>query len=300
MNSLAIVIPYYKLKFFRHTLESLASQSNKSFTVYIGNDGSPENPDCIISEYQSRISINYTDFKNNVGSTSLVNHWRRCISMVNDEKYLMILGDDDILDPDCIQEFYKVVDLIEKQNIKVLRYATRVIDVLGKPIGKEHYCVQYESSLEFFIKKLSGKARSSLSEYIFLLEQAKLSRLELPLAWYADDLLYLKASDFGTIYTINESKVNVRASSLNISGNKLLNRKKNIASNVFFHHLLTRFEDWFIERDKNLLLTKLEKSVINDKTNLKLFFNLIHVYFKNGEFRRVMPFLKNAFKSIRF
>lgn len=300
MNSLAIVIPYYKLKFFRHTLESLASQSNKSFTVYIGNDGSPENPDCIISEYQNRISINYTDFENNVGSTSLVKHWRRCIAMVNDEKYLMILGDDDVLDPNCIQQFYKVVDLIEAKNIRVVRYATRIIDESGIPIGKIHFTNQYENSLTFFTRKLCGKARSSLSEYIFLLEQAKLSLLELPLAWYADDLLYLKASDFGTIYTINESQVSVRASSLNISGNKLLNRKKNIASNLFFHHLLTRYKDRFIERDKNLLLTRLEKSVINDKTNLKLFFNLFQVYFKYGEFRRLVPFLKNAFKSIRF
>ena len=152
MNSLAIVIPYFKLKFFQHTLESLSRQTNMSFVVYIGNDGSPESPDRIISEYKKRMLINYSSFKDNLGSTSLVKHWHRCIEMINDEKYLMILGDDDVLDPECIEEFYKVINLIEKQNIKVLRYATRIIDVSGKPISNEHYCVQYESSLKFFIK----------------------------------------------------------------------------------------------------------------------------------------------------
>jgi len=143
MNSLAIVIPYFKLKFFQHTLESLSRQTNMSFVVYIGNDGSPESPDRIISEYKKRMLINYSSFKDNLGSTSLVKHWHRCIEMINDEKYLMILGDDDVLDPECIEEFYKVINLIEKQNIKVLRYATRIIDVSGKPISNEHYCVQY-------------------------------------------------------------------------------------------------------------------------------------------------------------
>ncbi|RXG12332.1 glycosyltransferase family 2 protein [Leeuwenhoekiella aestuarii] len=300
MNSLAVVIPYYKLKFFQHTLESLATQNNKSFTVYIGNDGSPENPIDTISIYNNRLSIKYAYFKNNLGNISLVEHWRRCIAMVNEEKYLMILGDDDVLEPDCIQEFYNIVDLIERENIHVVRYATRVIDASGISIRDIHYNTQYENSLTFFIKKLCGKARSSLSEYIFLSEKVKLSFVELPLAWYADDLLYLKASNFGVIYSINESKVNVRASLLSISGNKSLNKEKNIASNLFFYYLLTRYEDQFHIKERNLLFNKLEKSVINDKTNLELFFNLFRVYTKYGEFRRLIPFIKKAFKSIRF
>lgn len=40
---LAIIIPYYKLRFFEATLESLANQTDKRFKVYIGDDASPEN-----------------------------------------------------------------------------------------------------------------------------------------------------------------------------------------------------------------------------------------------------------------
>jgi hypothetical protein len=39
---LAIVIPYYKIRFFEATLQSVAIQTDKRFKVYIGNDASDE------------------------------------------------------------------------------------------------------------------------------------------------------------------------------------------------------------------------------------------------------------------
>ena len=45
---LAIVIPYYNMQFFEETLQSLSSQSDQRFRVYIGNDASPDNPEFLI------------------------------------------------------------------------------------------------------------------------------------------------------------------------------------------------------------------------------------------------------------
>ena len=47
---LAIVIPYFKINFFKETLESL-NQSCKNFKIYIGNDASQDNPDALIRQY---------------------------------------------------------------------------------------------------------------------------------------------------------------------------------------------------------------------------------------------------------
>ena len=47
-SNLAIVIPYYKIDFFAATLDSLVHQTNTNFTVYIGNDASPTNPEELI------------------------------------------------------------------------------------------------------------------------------------------------------------------------------------------------------------------------------------------------------------
>ena len=41
MKKLAIIIPAYKQRFLRETLDSIAKQNNHDFTVYIGDDASP-------------------------------------------------------------------------------------------------------------------------------------------------------------------------------------------------------------------------------------------------------------------
>lgn len=41
---ITIVIPFYKISFFEETVRSLANQKNKRFTVFIGDDGSPDSP----------------------------------------------------------------------------------------------------------------------------------------------------------------------------------------------------------------------------------------------------------------
>lgn len=44
-EKIAIVIPAYKCRFLRQTLDSIVVQTCRSFTVYIGDDASPQNPE---------------------------------------------------------------------------------------------------------------------------------------------------------------------------------------------------------------------------------------------------------------
>ena len=90
---LAIVIPYYKLTFFEATLQSLADQTDKRFMVYIGDDASLESPDDLLEKYQQKFDFEYYRFEENLGGTSLVKQWERCIAMTKDEEWVMILGD---------------------------------------------------------------------------------------------------------------------------------------------------------------------------------------------------------------
>lgn len=60
---LTIEIPFYKIDFFEDTLKSLANQTNKNFTVYIGNDASSENPINIFNKYKPRINLKYKKFE---------------------------------------------------------------------------------------------------------------------------------------------------------------------------------------------------------------------------------------------
>ncbi len=95
---LAIVIPYFKLIFFEETLQSLANQTDNRFKVYIGDDASPENPSDLLEKYQGQFDFGYHKFKENLGGVSLVKQWERCIALSQKEEWIMILGDDDLLD----------------------------------------------------------------------------------------------------------------------------------------------------------------------------------------------------------
>ena len=108
-SDLAIIIPYYKVSFFWETLESLSLQTDQRFRVYIGNDASPENPEPLIEEYKGRFDYTYQKFEENLGGVSLTGQWDRCVAMMKDEEWFIILGDDDYLSPNAVEEFYKNV-----------------------------------------------------------------------------------------------------------------------------------------------------------------------------------------------
>lgn len=54
-EKIAIVIPAYKCRFLRQTLDSIVVQTCRSFTVYIGDDASPQNLKEIVSDYADKI-----------------------------------------------------------------------------------------------------------------------------------------------------------------------------------------------------------------------------------------------------
>ena len=63
-KQLAIVIPAYKSTFLKSTLESIARQTCKDFTVYIGDDCSPYNLECIVDDYKDQIDVVYKRLPN--------------------------------------------------------------------------------------------------------------------------------------------------------------------------------------------------------------------------------------------
>ena len=121
---LAIVIPYYKHTFFEKTLQSLSKQTDKRFKVYIGDDASPENPTALLEKYQGQFNFVYHRFETNLGGTSLAKQWERCIGLSNNEEWIMVLGDDDILGHTVVESFYKNQEIFY-QKTNVIRFATK-------------------------------------------------------------------------------------------------------------------------------------------------------------------------------
>jgi len=252
---LAIVIPYYKIDFFEETLLSLSLQTNKSFTVYVGNDNSPDDCSALIEKYLPVMRIKLVKFDDNLGSKSLASQWHRCYQLIADEKWIMFLGDDDLLSNKCIEEFYRELPEIEALGINVVRYSSTIINAHSTHISTRYEFPILEKSTSSYIRKAKKKSRASLSEHIFRRSAfQKIGFADLPEGWHADDLIILEVSKFGLIYTINSSTAYIRYSEKSVSGLQNNVERKNKATKLFILHLICNNMHHFNRKERYFII----------------------------------------------
>ena len=288
---LAIIIPFYKLTFFEATLQSLAHQIDKRFKVYIGDDASPEDCSVLLQQFQGQIDFKYHRFDANLGAISLTQQWERCIALSNDEQWLMILGDDDVLDDNCVASFYANEVEIKENKSNVIRYACKVINAQGNVFLGPYFHPKLELASDFYCRKVKNLTRSSLSEYIFKKEVFNQYKfVNYPLAWHSDDKAWLDFSENKPIYTINEAIVYVRFSEINISGRQDNIAQKLTATFQFYGDILSDKKNVFTSKQVLTILMSYEVIIKKDR---KLNFNEWIFLFRNYFFNfKLIPFLK--------
>ncbi len=219
-NTLAIVIPAYKHNFLRATLESLNQQTNKNFTVYIGDDNSPEKLWDIVADFTTSLNINYKKFEENLGGKDLVSHWNRCIELVKEETWIWLFSDDDLLGLNCVETFYKYID--NNPAIELVHFPVKIINQDGIEIENFGHSKEFPpvlTSAEFYAEKTKGNIQSFVVEYVFkrTLFEEEDGLVNFDLAWCADDATWVKFSRKSGIYTVEGAYVYWRYSGLNIS-----------------------------------------------------------------------------------
>lgn len=297
---LAIVIPYYKYDFFEATLQSLASQTNKEFHVYIGDDASPKPPVDLLKKFQDQFSFSYQRFESNLGGKSLIQQWNRCLDLVQNETWVQILGDDDTLASNVVASFYKNLSEIEDVNCSVIRFATQVINENGNALSNIYQHPKFELATDFLLRKLKGGTRSSLSEYIFKSEKvAAIKFKDFPLAWYSDLLAVVEFAELKTIYTINETEVAFRLSGKNITSKNDDLVIKNHSIFLFYSYLLQVYGKEFSDDLVQLLFDRLEKTLLDNKRNKNNWIILLNLYCKFFQLKRFLFIILKIKKSIQ-
>lgn len=304
---LAIVIPYFKLEFFEETLSSLANQSNKNFKVYIGNDASPDNPIRLVNLFNTKLNITYKRFDENLGGKSLTEHWDRCIDMVQEEKWLMILGDDDMLGDSVVQTFYNHLEVFKRKS-KVVRFASKTITHKSNTIeiSDPFQHPFLENAEDSYYRRFRGLTRSSLSEYVYEKETyLKHGFYSYPLAWHSDDRAWLEFSENTPIYTINDAFVFIRNSSLNISSRIDNLDQKNQASIKFYKYIISnKFHNYNMEQRISLIRATENAFLKSGKFKMKEWMFLIFHHLRNFEFnsfkKLIKKFIKSALKNYVF
>lgn len=296
---LAIVIPYYKINFFEATLQSLADQTDKQFKVYIGDDASPDNPVTLLEKYKNKIDFVYQRFERNLGGKSLVQQWNRCLNLCSDEEWVMILGDDDVLENSCIDAFYNNLKEIKDWDTSVIRFATQVVDKEGTAISKVHQHPKTEKAVDFLMRKFRGGTRSSLSEYIFkkkLVDSIQFK--DFPLAWSSDTLAIVEFSNGKNIYTINNALVYFRLSDENITGlGDTIEKNKSWFQ--FYFYLLSNYGKEYPKELVGMLFDRLEKVQLNNKKTPLRWAKLIWLYLVFAQYTRFLTLFIKIKKSIK-
>lgn len=296
---LAIVIPYYNYTYFRETLDSLANQTNKQFKVYIGDDYSSISPLALLSKYEKKIDFKYKKFATNLGSISLVKQWERCIEMTANEPWLQILGDDDVLDKNCVALFYKNLEEIGSIECNVIRFASRYIGSNGKSLIEydDFFHPKLELATDSFFRNYDGNSRSSLSEHIFKRTAFERFRFyDYPLAWYSDNRAWLEFSNFKYIYTINDALASIRVTEGSITGKNSNQLLKNKVRYLFFKNLIFDMLSHFNRNQKNKFLLEYgilikEQDNINIRNTVYVSFQLLRI----GAFISLLKFMRRMF-----
>ena len=288
---LAIIIPYYKLTFFEATLQSLANQADKRFKVYIGDDASPEDCSALLQKFEGQFDFVYHRFESNLGGISLTQQLERCIALSNDEEWLMILGDDDVLGENCVANFYNNEIEIRNSTANVIRFACNVINTEGAVFLGPYFHPKLELASNFYCRKVKNQTRSSLSEYIFKRDVYNTYKfVDYPLAWHSDDKAWLDFTENKPIYTINETFVFVRFSEVNISGRKDNIGSKLNATSKFYRDILKNPNNIFSGNQILILLMSYEVIIKKSrKLKLKEWCFLFYNYIINFRF---VPLLK--------
>lgn len=296
---LAIVVPYYKIAFFDKTLKSLANQTDKRFNVYIGDDASIESPKKILEEYKGKLDFFYHRFEENLGGESLVRQWNRCITLTQDEEWIMILGDDDVLEYNVVESFYKSYNNIADSKVNLVRFASKLIDGYGKDLSETYLHPELELSTDSYFKKFQWESRSSLSEYVFKKTlYCKYKFVDYPLAWHSDDKAWLDYTNCGFIYTINSAVVNIRRSIYNISGKTDNIEQKNKARRLFFEDIIINRGYSFSKYQKKVFL--LEYGVLIKEQNLITPYKVLLIFskfLKIGAFYDSLRFMRRMYRA---
>lgn len=295
---LAIVIPYYKITFFKETIESLANQTDKRFKVFIGDDASPDNPNSLLKEYEGKFDFVYHRFEANLGGTCLTKQWGRCIDLSSNEEWIMILGDDDVLGENVVEDFYKNYDVL-KRDSNVVRYATVVLDEQNNFKSDKFIHPKFENGFDFFKRKFITGTRSSLSEYFFKRKAyLKHGFVAYPSSFYSDDRAWIDFSDGKQIYTINETVIYIRVSDLSFSGN-VSSKVLNSASFKFLNDIFENRLYVFSNKERVVLLKKMEHSLyLSEEKKILIWLALYFRCLKSFDKKEIFKFHKRIVKRI--
>lgn len=183
----SILIPAYKSRFLKEAIDSILSQTYTDFELIIVNDASPEDLDSIVDKYEDP-RVHYYRNEVGFGAVHVVGNWNKCLEYAIGD-YIICMGDDDKLLPNCLGEYAKLI--IQYPDIGLLHGWTEIIDEDSKPFQLTSLRGLHESAMSLLWNRwIGGYSRQYIGDFCFekkwLVDHGGF--YDLPLAWASDDI----------------------------------------------------------------------------------------------------------------
>jgi len=218
MKRVAIIIPAYKATFLPAALDSIAAQTCKDFTLYVGDDCSPEPIGDIVERYRDKIELVYQRYDTNLGGKDLVAQWERCIALSQNEPYVWLFSDDDVLESNCVEQLIKTIEATGGAY-DLYHFDVKEINEEGKTTKIPSAYPLELTAYDYYKGKTSGIYRSYVVENVFSrrIYEEKGGFKKFDMAWGSDVATWCIFCGNRGMYKISDAHVLWRRSSQNIT-----------------------------------------------------------------------------------
>lgn len=254
----SITIPAYKTQYLRQAIESVIVQNYQKWELIIVDDCSPEDLKSIVEPYLQDTRIQYYRNEKNCGAERIVDNWNICLSYCTGD-YVICMGDDDILMPNALMEYKKMVD--RYPSVKVIHGRTEIIDENGEVHAIQQERPEWESALSLVWNRWDNRNRQYIGDFCYhtasLREEG--GYFFLPLAWGSDDITAVRAAEVNGIANINVPCFRYRENRYTITNSGRTNARKKAIATIeayqWYQDFLVRYAKTMSEDDQEMMST---------------------------------------------
>ncbi|EPN6932638.1 glycosyltransferase family 2 protein [Klebsiella sp. GB_Kp049] len=281
----SIGIPAYKDKYLKECIDSILSQTYTNFEIIIVNDASPHDLDSIVDKYNDE-RIFYTKNQTNFGAENVVGNWNKCLSYAKGD-YFLLMGDDDTLCPDYLENFSK--EITKNKNSNVFHCRSYIINEDSENIAITQTLPEYETFLDCLWQRINGWRQQFISDFVYKTEFLKNNNgfYWNKLAWASDDITSYLAmlNQDRSIIHINKPLLNYRKNPLTISSSGAVDLKLEAIENEYtwYKEILAKNNDEICTDQKDINIKYFLQRDLNKYKRKKIIETIAYSGFFNGK-----------------
>ena len=256
---ITVGIPVIKSCFLRKSINKALEQNYSKLEILVLNNAEEkitrDEIKSIVNEY-SDIRIKYFENKKQI---PMIQNWNLLLSYSSGE-FFSLLCDDDLWEPEFLQEMYKLT--LDFPGTNLFHSRISFIDENDKTTSVGPNCPKYEDVLDFIYYRLKGYRKFFLSDFMIRTDILKQNGgfVDLPSGWGSDDVTWFKIASSGGVVCTNKILFRYRNSEINISNKSKISSRIN-ALNIQKKLIFEIVNNY----DEDTLLKEIKKSRIRNE-----------------------------------